>query len=133
VLVIAPSPCDRDFGHRGQRFFHWFLSDFGAPYWGETFGAGRAISYDYSYGQNRSAPGYEPRWDDNNHSPTIERRWPVSAQPPAAVTAIPSQGNDEHDRAWVKRCEPRLAFDDNGVQRYYYNGKRGCSSGQWDE
>ena len=94
---------DHDVDRRGRRFFRGLVSDFGTPYWGayDALRAGRAVSYDdgYDYGQNRSASGYEVRWDDNNHSPTLERRWPVSGQLTAAVTTIPSQGNDDRDRA----------------------------------
>ena len=131
---------NHDFGRRHD--FPGLLSGFGAPYWGDyswPIGTGHGYTHDYNYGygQDHSAPGherrYESRWDDNNHSLALERRWHVTGQPSAPVTAVPSQDNDERDRAWVKRCEPRLAFDDNGVQRYSYNGKHGCSSGQWDE
>jgi hypothetical protein len=74
-----------------------------------------------------------PRWDDNNHSLASEQRAYVTAQPSAKIIAVPAREDSEHHRAWLQRCEPRLAFDDYGVQRYHYNGKRGCEFGQWSD
>jgi hypothetical protein len=74
-----------------------------------------------------------PRWDDNNHSSAFEQRAYVAEQPSAKIIAVPAREDSEHHRAWLQRCEPRLAFDDYGVQRYQYNGKRGCEFGQWSD
>jgi hypothetical protein len=74
-----------------------------------------------------------PRWDDNNHSSAFEQRAYVAEQPSAKIIAVPAREDSEHYRAWLQRCEPRLAFDDYGVQRYQYNGKRGCQFGQWSD
>jgi hypothetical protein len=54
-----------------------------------------------------------------------------TSQPDARIIENQVPVNADHDRMWVERCQPRIWFDEEGVERYYYNGKPGCAAGQW--
>jgi hypothetical protein len=54
-----------------------------------------------------------------------------TSQPDARIIENQVPVNADHDRMWVERCQPRIWFDDEGVERYSYNGKPGCAAGQW--
>jgi hypothetical protein len=123
------------FDRKHQGLLSAFPMVIAAPYWG-SYGPDIGPDYAGTQADANSVPSEyssKPRWDENNHSPVIEQRSHVTEQPSAKLMTIPaSQDSDQH-RAWLKRCEPRLVFDDYGVQRYQYNGKRGCEFGQWSE
>jgi hypothetical protein len=121
---------------RHHRFLSRFAVGFGLPYWGD-YGPYDSSGYASGYAYDESPPGYGniplpgPRWDYQNHSLAIEHGSYTTGQPSATITQITPQEGSERDRAWIKRCEPRLAFERDGVEHYFYNGKPGCASGQW--
>jgi hypothetical protein len=54
-----------------------------------------------------------------------------TSQPDAKIIENQVPLNADRDRMWVERCQPHILFDEEGVQRYTYNGKSGCAAGQW--
>jgi hypothetical protein len=54
-----------------------------------------------------------------------------TSQPDAKIIENQVPINADRDRMWVERCQPRIWFDEEGVERYSYNGKPGCAAGQW--
>ena len=122
----------RDEERRHQHFLTPFGFGFGLPYWGD-YGRYDSSRFWSGYAYDWSRYGYfgTSKWDYRNHSLPIERGSYVGGQPSAEITPLTPQEGSEHDRLWIRRCEPRLAFERDGVEHYYYNGKPGCSSGQW--
>ena len=135
---VGVSHAHNSHNHRIRHFFPKVPFGFGLPYWNDN-GWSYGPDYNANHGTTCTdmhvacASAIGLRWDQDNHSSTVGRGRYLAGQPAAAITAVASHEDSERDRAWLKRCEPRLAFDDNGVQRYHYNGKPGCASGQWSD
>jgi hypothetical protein len=54
-----------------------------------------------------------------------------TSQPDARIVENASPVNADGDRLWVERCQPRIAYDDEGVPRYHYKQDvKGCAAGQ---
>lgn len=66
-----------------------------------------------------------------NASAFRERAPYPTSQPDARIIENPVSVNADRDRMWIERCQPHIFFDEEGVQRYSYNGKPGCAAGQW--
>jgi hypothetical protein len=122
------------FDRRRRSFFSAFAATFTDPYWGYS-GWNSGTGYVPTCG-DAATPcdnGAGARWDDNNHSPAINRGTYLTGQPSARIIEVSPREDSERERAWLQRCEPRLTFDEDGIPHYAYNGKPGCSSGQWTD
>src|SRR5262249_4191121 len=80
----------------------------------------------WNYGAAASVPGWpiEPFTPMNSPSthwehwenPSAQERAPYpTSQPSAHIIANPFPVDAERDRMWVERCQPRIAFDDEGI------------------